>query len=164
MWDCSTLKIPQRLHWHHSGAFFVNLEHISHLVLVFVLLTLNKQMMLVKSRNGYYRKSHQRCTVKTVLLEISRNSQENICTRVSNFVKKEKLVHRYFPVNFAKFLMTAFLQNTPVRLILLIDNVTVLFTENKDRLKFGKLHIIKKVWNTVKIKNKDTRKMSGFFC
>ena len=29
------------LHWRRSGVFIVNLKHISHLVLVFLLLTLN---------------------------------------------------------------------------------------------------------------------------
>ena len=32
---------PVRRHWHRSGVFIVNFEHISHLVLVFLLLTLN---------------------------------------------------------------------------------------------------------------------------
>ena len=40
---CSKLKIktPERHHWHLSGIFILNFEHISHLVLVFLLLTLN---------------------------------------------------------------------------------------------------------------------------
>ena len=36
-----TIKTPERRHWRHSGVFIVNSEHISHLVLVFLLLTLN---------------------------------------------------------------------------------------------------------------------------
>ena len=36
-----TIKIPQRHHWRRSGIFIVNFEYISHLVLVFLLLTLN---------------------------------------------------------------------------------------------------------------------------
>ena len=36
-----TIKIPERRHWRRSGIFIVNFEHISHLVLVFLLLTLN---------------------------------------------------------------------------------------------------------------------------
>ena len=36
-----TLKTPERRHWRHSGVFIVNFEHISHIVLVFLLLTLN---------------------------------------------------------------------------------------------------------------------------
>ena len=41
---CSKLNIktPERRHWRRSGVFIVNLEHISHLVLVFLLFTLNK--------------------------------------------------------------------------------------------------------------------------
>ena len=37
-----TIKIPERRHWRRSGIFIVNLEHISHLVLVFLLLTLSR--------------------------------------------------------------------------------------------------------------------------
>ena len=41
---CSKLTIntPERRHWRRFGVFIVNFEHISHLVLVFLLLTLNK--------------------------------------------------------------------------------------------------------------------------
>ena len=35
-----TIKAPER-QWRRSGVFVVNFEHISHLVLVFMLLTLN---------------------------------------------------------------------------------------------------------------------------
>ena len=40
---CSKLaiKTPERRHWHRYGVFIVNLEHISRLVLVFLLLPLN---------------------------------------------------------------------------------------------------------------------------
>ena len=34
-------KIPERRHWGRSGIFIVNFEHILHLVLVFLLLTLD---------------------------------------------------------------------------------------------------------------------------
>ena len=36
-----TIKTPERRHWRRSGVFIVNFEYISHLVLVFLLLTLN---------------------------------------------------------------------------------------------------------------------------
>ena len=36
-----TIKAPERRHWRCSGVFIVNFEHTSHLVLVFLLLTLN---------------------------------------------------------------------------------------------------------------------------
>ena len=32
-----TIKIPERRQWRRSGIFIVNFEHISHLVLVFLL-------------------------------------------------------------------------------------------------------------------------------
>ena len=35
-----TIKTPERRKWRRSGVFIVNFEHISHLVLVFLLLTL----------------------------------------------------------------------------------------------------------------------------
>ena len=37
-----TVKIPERRQWRRSGIFIVNFEHISHLVLVFLLLTLSR--------------------------------------------------------------------------------------------------------------------------
>ena len=37
-----TIKIPERRKWHRSVIFIVNFEHISHLVLVFLLLTLSR--------------------------------------------------------------------------------------------------------------------------
>ena len=36
-----TIKIPERRQWRRSGIFIVNSEYISHLVLVFLLLTSN---------------------------------------------------------------------------------------------------------------------------
>ena len=36
-----TIKTPERRQWRSSGVFIVNFEHISHLVLMFLLLTLN---------------------------------------------------------------------------------------------------------------------------
>ena len=41
---CSKLTIntPKRRQWRRSGVFIVNFEHISHLVLVFLLLTLSR--------------------------------------------------------------------------------------------------------------------------
>ena len=62
-----------------------------------------------------------------MFLEISQNSQVNTCDRVSfliqlqawawNFIKK-RLWHKCFPVSFAKFLRTFFLQNTSGWLLL----------------------------------------------
>ena len=59
----------------------------------------------------------RRCSVEKVFLEISQNSQENTCARVT-FSIKLQASHRCFPVNFAKFLRAPFLQNTSGRLLL----------------------------------------------
>ena len=37
-----TIKIPERRYWRRFGIFIVNFEYISHLVLVFLLLTLSR--------------------------------------------------------------------------------------------------------------------------
>ena len=44
---CSKLTIntPERRHWHRSGVFIFNFKHILHLFLVFLLLTLNREML-----------------------------------------------------------------------------------------------------------------------
>ena len=39
-----TIKTPERRQWHCSVVFIVNFEHTPHLVLVFLLLTLNMQV------------------------------------------------------------------------------------------------------------------------
>ena len=39
-----TIKTLERHQWGRPDVFIVNFEHISHLVLVFLLLTLNRQM------------------------------------------------------------------------------------------------------------------------
>ena len=41
-----TIKTPEQRQWRRSGVFIVNFEHISHLVLVFLLLTLSRQCQL----------------------------------------------------------------------------------------------------------------------
>ena len=64
--------------------------------------------------------SHQGCSVKNVFFEISQNSQENTCARVYFLITPATLLkgfwHRFFPVNFVKFLRTPCLQNTSGRL------------------------------------------------
>ena len=55
---CSKLSIktPERRQWHCSGDFLVNFEHIPHLVLVLLLLTLNMYLpagFLVATRGQF---------------------------------------------------------------------------------------------------------------
>ena len=61
--------------------------------------------------------------LKMVFLEISQNSEESTCARDSFFntvagLRHKSLWHRCFPVNFARFVRTPFLQNTSGRLLL----------------------------------------------
>ena len=68
-----------------------------------------------------------------MFLEISQNSQKNTSARDSFLTNvqalglrpatllKKNLWRRYFPVNFAKFLRTLFLENTSWRMLLYID-------------------------------------------
>ena len=82
--------------------------------------TIQESEEYLKSSNALeYREAVvRRCSVNEVFLEISQNSQENTCARVSFSIKlkavpatllKKRLWHRWFPVNFAKFLRTPFL-------------------------------------------------------
>ena len=43
-----TIKTPEGHQWRCSGVFVANFEHISHLVLVFLLLTLSRSMLTGK--------------------------------------------------------------------------------------------------------------------
>ena len=43
-WHIAAQNRNPRRQWRRSGAFIVNFEHISHLILVFLLLTLSRQM------------------------------------------------------------------------------------------------------------------------
>ena len=49
-----TIKAPERPHWCRSGVFIVNFEDISHLVLVFLSITLSRYM-LAKKYSGFER-------------------------------------------------------------------------------------------------------------
>ena len=60
-----------------------------------------------------FKSSRPEVFCEKLFLEISQNSQENICARVSFLIRvtflKQILWHRYFPVSFLKFIRTPFL-------------------------------------------------------
>ena len=59
---------------------------------------------------------------KKGFLEISQNSQENVCVPASFLtLLKKRLWHRFFPVNFAKFLRTFFFTEYLQLLLLFLD-------------------------------------------
>ena len=79
-------------------------------------------------KEGNYRSSHQRCSIKKgVLRNFSKFTGQYLCQslffnkvaglRPATLLKKS-LWHRCFPLNFVKFLRTPFLQNTSGRVLL----------------------------------------------
>ena len=74
------------------------------------------------------RSSHRRCSVRKFFLRnFAKFTGKNLCQSLyfnkaadlsPATLSKQRLLHRCFPVNFAKFLRTPFLQNTSVRLLL----------------------------------------------
>ena len=87
-----------------------------------------------------YRSSWQRCSVrKGVLINFAKFTGKHLCQSLffnkvaglrSATLLKKRLWHRYFPMNFVKFLKTSFLQNTSGRLPLVIPDIK----EIKDKL------------------------------
>ena len=81
---------------------------------------------------GRYGSSHQRCSVrKGVLRNLAKFTGKDLCqslffNKVSGLrpatLLKKRLWHRYFPVNFVKFLRISFLRNTSGRLLLVCKN------------------------------------------
>ena len=84
-----------------------------------------RKMENCKANHILDRSSHRRCSVrKDVLRNFAKFTGKHLCQgllmsgpKACSFIKK-RLWHRCFPVNFAKFLRTPFLQNTSGRLLL----------------------------------------------
>ena len=116
---------------------FLNFINIKSTLSAHEFLMHNQQNPLHRSSSMY-----RRCSVKKVFLEISQNSQENICVRVSFLIKlpaagrrpvtlsKKRLGHRCVPVNFAKFLRAPFLTK---HLWWLLFSVIESFLKNRHR-------------------------------
>ena len=85
-----------------------------------------------------FRSSHRRCSVrKRVLRNFAKFTGKGLCQSLffnntavlkPATLLKKRLWHRCFPVNFAKFLKTPFLQNISGRLLLFIY-ITKFFSE-----------------------------------
>ena len=84
---------------------------------------------LKKAKFSLCRSSHRRCSVRKVLRNFTKFIGKQLChclffkkvagLRPATMLKK-RLWHRYFPVNFAKFLRTPSLQNISGRLLLIV--------------------------------------------
>ena len=123
-----------------------------------------RPLVLWKNRSieNNHRSIHQRCSVRKGILEISQNSQESTCARVSfliklkasacNFIKKETLA-QVLSCEFYEFLRTLFLAEH-LRLLLLKENIFLTFSnipnhKEKPILTYSNVSIIAK---TVSIK------------
>ena len=85
---------------------------------------LQKQIWLLYLSIDFRNRDARRCSL---FLKILQNIQENTSARSSYLIKllkipatllKKRVRHRCFPINFAKFLRTAFLQSTSEQLLL----------------------------------------------
>ena len=117
--------------WHHQKlelrAIYIKNEWESTEKNLFGERWISHCFMLWKAGKGIYlqiqisrfnRSSHQRCSVrKGVLKNFTIFTGKHLCLRPAALLKK-RLWHRFFPVNFVKFLRTPFSQNTSGRLLL----------------------------------------------
>ena len=77
-----------------------------------------ESFMIDRIQLKFNRSSHQRCSVRKGVLRnfkklTGKDMYQSLC------LLKKRFQHRYFPVNFAKFPITPFLQNTCRRLFLI---------------------------------------------
>ena len=96
---CKQLEtFHHRQEWFHPGTSFILGWNF----------TCKHPLNLLPSRN--IEAVALRCSLKKVFLEIWQNSQENTCARGLSpaTLLKKTLWHRFFPVNFVKFLRTPF--------------------------------------------------------
>ena len=123
-----TIKTPERRYWRRSGVFFVKFKPISHLVLVFLLLTLTRYMPTGVTTLAYLKKQPPEVFCKkSCSLELRKFHRkipvlESLFNRVTglkgcNFIKK-RLQHRCFPVKSKTFLRAPILKNICKRLLL----------------------------------------------
>ena len=129
MKNCSAIFIGIFGHVQHNTHYYLFI--IQHIYPFFSFITLNRYLspaVLVQcvfcSLRTYSRSSHQICSIKKRIFNIFLNSQENTCVGVPFLIKlqaslqafsfiKKRLQHRFFPVDFAKFLKASFKKNPP---------------------------------------------------
>ena len=98
-----------------------------------------------------FRSSHRRCSVKKCVLENwAKFTGKHLCqyfffNKVAGLtLLKKRIWHSYFSVNFAKFLRTPFLQNTPRRLFLYLFNWILVAERLRNNLTMTSLKDIEK--------------------
>ena len=90
------MKTPERRHLRRSTVFLVNFEHISHLLLVFLSLTLNKQMlpgsgltsqMLVISQyQPFFEKQYKFMTLRVLFYQLTAGRRRRSINSVKHAV------------------------------------------------------------------------------
>ena len=98
------------LFWDSEVKKFIIILKFEILKSVSTTLRIVKEVVRRSSVNYTQRQSSVGVMENKVFLEISQNSQKNNCARASVLIKlkKNRLWHRCFPVNFAKFWRTTF--------------------------------------------------------
>ena len=80
-----TIKTPERRHWRRFVVFIVNFEHILHLLLVFLLLTLKQHGTIIRTYYSQYYSSMEAVNVSWILYTIINHGSviyslaQNIC-------------------------------------------------------------------------------------
>ena len=86
-------------------------------------------MLLDHNGQALFRSSYQRCSMwKSVFRNFTKFTRKHLCQNLflNKVLSKKRLWHRCFPVNFAGFLRTLFLQNISGRLVLFIHHWSIL--------------------------------------
>ena len=113
-WNLFILCVKQIIHFLAQKSIYLNSIWVFLFFNFIFMLKWSKQEIINKRierrqrflvQEGIFRSSHHRCSVKKIFLKIPEN-------------KVADLRHRCFPVNFSRFLRTAFLQNTSRWLLL----------------------------------------------
>ena len=103
-------------HWHHSGVFVVNFEHVSHFVLMFLLLTLTRQLQIgicslnkLSSEINFIKKlafwnGFPRPVVKSVIHEVLNTTDE----ATDNAKSSESSIFVCMPYYSKRFLLLKF--------------------------------------------------------
>ena len=139
MWNMLTIITPERRQWHCSRVFNVDFKFISHLFLVLILLNLNKEMLTRNKLAGmltrnwksvnsfvnsiisiscnlthfYIINEHKHITFFILNVFWSSRSDEFFKKDVlRNFAKFTEHLCSGFYLNFTRFLITPFLQDT----------------------------------------------------
>ena len=139
MWNMLTIITPERRQWHCSRVFIVDFKYISHLFLVLILLNLNKEMLTRNKLAGmltrnwksvnsfvnsiisiscnlthfYIINEHKHITFFILNVFWSSRSDEFFKKDVlRNFAKFTEHLCSGFYLNFTRFLITPFLQDT----------------------------------------------------